>query len=737
MFIFGWGSRPMLVDSGIFPCPVCKVNTNYIHLRHRRWMTFFFIPVIPLSKSYETVACQKCQSSIPIEAVEGKTQPQAISSRVPLSAMFAMIGSIFALLTFCIYSMSFGLALVSVILAHKALKEIKRDRPAYEGRWQAITALAIGYPAMLLAIIVGLNAMMQKKRSPRDVSAAIPSSVEKEEESTTKGFGISESSNEAFKNAEYEIASKRDKPAGRGNSPEAIELANTFAARMKDISDEAFTSNRKPLLQLSDGEFLTYCQLHEDRCLFLVHVPSYRNFNKVAKKTLAEFAWLVAQSTTAGKLKKQSKLGVALRGVLSYGAIMLGDVPTSSEDKVQSYTDGKKDDLMVFFESSLPSTIAKIDPSQASNDNPFEPIETIEQAQQPNSPTDLVQSIEPVTTSIASPPARKEPEATRPRKKATSEPEFVNQIAIELVRTIKNDSWGTTSIASSPDGKWLALGKQDEKVLLYNAENGHLVARLDQLKDFGQVTCLAFSHDSAFLIAGGYSGQLLYWQVSSDGRLSEQRKGFRFESPIEQLVASPKFPFFMGTGRKGTIAWQPFESTTPQPRILQEYSKGPLAIWLPSEGDQAKATDGRQLVSFSLRNAEVAGMRPIEFKGARYACFSTSGNRLVLADGNTLSLTDLGQNNDDRKVRLPPGQTAHALEFHPNQSWVAVGMRGRVGILDFDRGDWVAHVSIDTNQYMSNIRFSSDGRFLFATSRTAQESTRIYRLGGPENRDTR
>ncbi len=74
----------------------------------------------------------------------------------------------------------------------------------------------------------------------------------------------------------------------------------------------------------------------------------------------------------------------------------------TSEDKVQSYTDGKKDDLMVFFESSLPSTIAKIAPSQASNDNPFEPIETIEQAQQPNSPNDLVVSIEPVTTSIAS-----------------------------------------------------------------------------------------------------------------------------------------------------------------------------------------------------------------------------------------------------------------------------------------------------------------------------------------------
>jgi zinc-ribbon family len=68
MLIFGWGDRPKFVASGSFPCPVCKTDTNYVHLRHRRWLTFFFIPVIPLSKPFDTVACQKCQSSIPISS---------------------------------------------------------------------------------------------------------------------------------------------------------------------------------------------------------------------------------------------------------------------------------------------------------------------------------------------------------------------------------------------------------------------------------------------------------------------------------------------------------------------------------------------------------------------------------------------------------------------------------------------------------------------------------------------
>lgn len=715
MFIFGWGNRPILVERRVFPCPVCKTTTDSIHLRHRRWITFFFVPVIPISSSYETVACQKCKSSFPIEAIRGETPSQPISTRVPLSATIAMLGSIFALLTFCIYSMSFGLALVSVILGHTALKEIKRDRPAYEGRRRAITALAIGYPAMLLALVVGFNAITQKRKSSDDLTRAIESGVEQEENFDTKEFGISDSLNEALKNAEYEIASKRDKPPGRGNNPEAIELANTFASRMKDVYEEAFTSNRKPLLQLSDGEFLTYCQLHEDRCLFLVHVPSYRNYNKVAKKTLAEFAWIVAQSTTAGKLKKKAKLGLALRGVLSYGAIMIGEVPSSTEDRLQSSIDGKKEDLVAFFESSNPSTIAQSASSKESDQNPFESMEPTEPLAPVEKPSDV--------------PLRKEPEVSRPPKKKTEEPEFVNQIGVQLTRTFSNESWGTTSLAFSPDGKWLALGKQDEKILLYNAQNGQQVDVIERLKDLGQVTALVFSHDSAFLIAGGYSGQLLVWKVASDGHLSEQRKGFRFESPVEHLGASPKFPFFMGSGRKGTIVWQPYDSTTSQPRILQEFSKETLAIWLPSTGDQARATDGKKLISFSLRDAVVSESRPVEFKSPRNACFSSSGKRLVLADSNTLSLSDLSLGNDDKKIELPKGQTVHALEFHPNERWIAVGMRGKVGIADFDKAQWIAFATSDSIQYMSNIRFSSDGRFLIAGAQTAQESTRIYQLG--------
>lgn len=599
--------------------------------------------------------------------------------------------------------------MTSVLLGHSALKHIKRDHPANQGRRQAIASLALGYPALLLSLVVAASAIV--KRSPRDV-----------EDSTSTEFGISESPNEAFKNAEYEIASKRDDRPGRGNNPKAVELANTFASRMKEISDEVFTSNRKPLLQLSDGEFLTYCQLRDDRCLFLVHVPSYRKYTKDAKKTLSELAWVVAQSTTAGLFEEPGKLGVGLRGVLNYGAILLGDVPVSVESKLQGYSEGSKDDLIAFFESGLPSSLTQSKSSISAAQDPFEPTADVE-------PVDTNPLVASIATPVPFAPPPKKSESLRPSTKPALEPEFVNQISIDLVRTIENKSWGTTSVALSPDGQWIALGKQDQKVLLYNVHSGQQVDVKEKMGELGQITSLAFSHDSTYLIAGGYSGHSLYWKVSTEGRLMEQAKGYRFESPVEQLLASPRFSFFMGAGRKGTIAWQPLDSTNAQPRILQEFTKEPLAIWLPSTGDLARATDGRNLVSFSLRNAQVSKSDPVEFKNIRFVSFSPSGERLVFADSNTLFLSQLDATSKGPKVELPPGQSIHALEFHPNQRWLAVGMRGIVGMIDYDQAKWVAYITGDSNQYINNVRFSMDGLFLVATSQTAGEPLRIYRIG--------
>jgi WD40 repeat protein len=70
----------------------------------------------------------------------------------------------------------------------------------------------------------------------------------------------------------------------------------------------------------------------------------------------------------------------------------------------------------------------------------------------------------------------------------------------ELTGSIENTSWGTTSIALSPDGKWLATGNP--------------IGEPYPLSQAGQVTAVAFSTQGDHLVAGGYSGKTFAWQVS-------------------------------------------------------------------------------------------------------------------------------------------------------------------------------------------------------------------------------
>lgn len=706
-------------------------------------MTFFFIPIIPISSSHDFIRCQACQSIIPIDAFLGESAPRA---RLSLQALSGMICGLFSLLTFCVFSISIPNAICAIALGHIALRDIKKNRPSVDGQSLAIAALAFGYPALILSSLIGWRSLSNPQGFAGNGPAGASAGVTADTPGYEGTFGVSDSPNEAFKNAEYEIASKRDQPAGRGNSAQAIVLANLFAERIKEVSDEVFTADRKPLLQLSDGEYLTFCELHPDRVLFLVHVPSYRKFTGDAKKALAQLAWLAAQATAAGQVQGEAKLGVGLRGVLTYGDILLGTAPASTEDTVTPFRAGDKNELIAFFAAPVANNpnpalqvnvdadaLAQNDAAAATPDSIFDQpapgnnhLAPGFPSADPFAPQPPAPSAQPSLGDVAStkPIASAAPTRNRPTPKI----DFVNQISVERVASIETASWGTTSIALSPDGRWLAAGKMDDKLDLFEVASGKPIGQPYSLPQSGQVTAVTFSAAGDHLIAGGYSGKTFAWQVAPDGRLTNEQESFRFDSPIVALTTSPKFAFFMGASRKGTVAWQPFGANKAQPRLMQQFQKDVHAVWLPASGDEAMATDGSRLVRFSLRDGEVSDSDDLGIKSARLASFSRSGKRLVVADSSTLHLVDLTHVTSRRSIKLPRGEMAYGLKFHPQENWVAVGMRAKVALFDFDQAELIAYADAESVSYQKNLDFSADGKLLVATSDSARASIKLFRL---------
>jgi hypothetical protein len=57
-----WGSKVKIktVDSGVFYCPHCRLDTAFEHLRASRYFTLYFIPLFPTSTVGEGIRCKSC-----------------------------------------------------------------------------------------------------------------------------------------------------------------------------------------------------------------------------------------------------------------------------------------------------------------------------------------------------------------------------------------------------------------------------------------------------------------------------------------------------------------------------------------------------------------------------------------------------------------------------------------------------------------------------------------------------
>lgn len=180
--------------------------------------------------------------------------------------------------------------------------------------------------------------------------------------------------------ASLNIVGSSDSEIGYGNTSEAKALADKFATRMKLLRESLFTSSKKGI-SISKGNFLTHCELHDESCVFLVHIPKLRKYDGESKKSLCDLAWMVAQGTlNDSDFPEGGKLAVGVRGVILYEQIIIGEFHKDLETSKKSIASRNSNDdvLGEFFPEPLkkpkpappitdqetPNSPEKVDPSK-------------------------------------------------------------------------------------------------------------------------------------------------------------------------------------------------------------------------------------------------------------------------------------------------------------------------------------------------------------------------------------
>ena len=142
-----------------------------------------------------------------------------------------------------------------------------------------------------------------------------------------------------FSEAQRTIIAARGQIVAHGNTPEAEHLAARLSQAMKKARVELFTESRTDPLDkelTTGGDFLVFCQLNADACVFLIHVPDLRRFTSDGKESLAQLAYVAAaRLLDAEKKTGVQKLVVATKGDLFYDRVIRSDYHAQSPDPLR------------------------------------------------------------------------------------------------------------------------------------------------------------------------------------------------------------------------------------------------------------------------------------------------------------------------------------------------------------------------------------------------------------------
>lgn len=160
---------------------------------------------------------------------------------------------------------------------------------------------------------------------------------------------------EAVSAAARLIMSAREGVA-HGNTPAAHALAEKLSKELKTIRETLFEGGNPDSIDmklLTQGEFVVFCQLNQDSCVFLIHVPEMVRYTTTAKDSLIELAHLsAAQTLDTAPQNEVQKLAVATRGNILFDRVLIGDYQPQSKEPL-SHTK-KPDEVGVLVPSLNP-----------------------------------------------------------------------------------------------------------------------------------------------------------------------------------------------------------------------------------------------------------------------------------------------------------------------------------------------------------------------------------------------
>jgi WD40 repeat protein len=231
------------------------------------------------------------------------------------------------------------------------------------------------------------------------------------------------------------------------------------------------------------------------------------------------------------------------------------------------------------------------------------------------------------------------------------------------------------SATFSPDGKWLAIGRVGEPLLVLDCENGDVERSL--AGPSGELTAVAFSYDGSRLAAGGQDGAIHVWSWPE----GESVRVFRgHEGATTALVWAGEEQLFSasadGTFREWDISAEPTVRRIDRlwPNVLGDFVFSPdeTRLFATDVDGQVRQFDARSLAPLG----RISGMFiPLAVTRAGESLLGLNRDRvLVRHDFATQQTESLG-------IAVPSVDQLHTIGLSPKQRYTVLSSAGAQPVL--------------------------------------------------------